>query len=140
MFCVVALSSGGVLELPWMLLDPRRPLSSTPELREEPVIPYMPELPTLPEAIINYNQTMFRVRGIHTSPSGLESTCLVFVYGLGQYTTYKCCLTKLLLCVMLGCMHLFAENFLRKIIVQVPHLSLYTRRGVIPPLSQTAHR
>lgn len=84
MFCVVALSSGGVLELPWMLLDPRRPLSSTPELREEPVIPYMPELPTLPEAIINYNQTMFRVRGIHTSPSGLESTCLVFVYGLGQ--------------------------------------------------------
>lgn len=99
MFCVVALSSGGVLELPWMLLDPRRPLSSTPELREEPVIPYMPELPTLPEAIINYNQTMFRVRGIHTSPSGLESTCLVFVYGLGQYTTYKCCLTKLLLCV-----------------------------------------
>jgi len=25
--------------------------------------------------------------GIHTSPSGLESTCLVFVHGLGEYIT-----------------------------------------------------
>ncbi|XP_054268217.1 ER membrane protein complex subunit 1 isoform X2 [Macrosteles quadrilineatus] len=84
---LMALNSGGVLELPWMLLDPRRPLASTPDLREEGVIPYMPELPTLPEAIINYNQTLLRVRGIHTSPSGLESTCLVFVYGLDMFYT-----------------------------------------------------
>lgn len=67
-----------------MFLDPRRPLASSPELREEGVIPYMPELPVPAEAIINYNQTMLRVQGIHTSPSGLESTCLVFVYGLGK--------------------------------------------------------
>lgn len=67
-----------------MFLDPRRPITVTSEMREEGVIPYMPELPIPSEAIINYNQTVQRVKGIHTTPSGLESTCLVFVYGLGM--------------------------------------------------------
>ncbi|XP_046688545.1 LOW QUALITY PROTEIN: ER membrane protein complex subunit 1-like, partial [Homalodisca vitripennis] len=85
---LVALDNGGVLELPWVLLDPRRPLAATPDLREEAVIPYVPELlPTLPEAIINYNQTLLRVSNSHTSPSGLESTCLVTVYGLDLFYT-----------------------------------------------------
>uniref|UniRef100_A0A1B6DQ56 ER membrane protein complex subunit 1 n=1 Tax=Clastoptera arizonana TaxID=38151 RepID=A0A1B6DQ56_9HEMI len=84
---LVALNNGGVLEVPWMFLDPRRSVTITPELREEGVIPYIPELPVPAEAIINYNQTMLRVRGIHTAPSGLESTCLVFVYGLDLFYT-----------------------------------------------------
>lgn len=70
------------MELPWILLDPRRPIN--PDMREEGVIPYMPELPIQMDAIVNYNQSVHRVTGIHTSPSGLESTCLVFVYGLGK--------------------------------------------------------
>ena len=45
----------------------------------------MPEIPVHMDAIINYNQSVSRVMGIHTSPSGLESTCLVFVHGLGKY-------------------------------------------------------
>lgn len=80
---IVALANGGVLELPWMMVDPRRPIN--PEVREEGVIPYMPEIPIQMDAIINYNQSVFRVSGIHSSPSGLESTCLVFVHGLGEY-------------------------------------------------------
>jgi hypothetical protein len=67
-----------------VFVDPRRPITVTPEMREEGVIPYMPELPMPSDAIINYNQTVQRVKGIHTSPSGLESTCLVFAYGLGM--------------------------------------------------------
>ncbi|XP_014216207.1 ER membrane protein complex subunit 1 isoform X2 [Copidosoma floridanum] len=82
---LVALANGGVLELPWILLDPRRPIN--PELREEGVIPYMPEIPIHMDSIINYNQSVYRVSGIHTSPSGLESTCLVFVYGLDLFYT-----------------------------------------------------
>lgn len=81
-FVTVSLANGGVLELPWMLVDPRRPVN--PEMREEGVIPYMPEIPIHMDGIINYNQSIFRVSGIHTSPSGLESTCLVFVHGLGE--------------------------------------------------------
>lgn len=79
----VALANGGVLELPWMLVDPRRPIS--PEMREEGVIPYMPEIPIQMDAIVNYNQSVARVSGIQTSPSGLESTCLIFVHGLGKF-------------------------------------------------------
>ncbi|KAG7213130.1 hypothetical protein KM043_002446 [Ampulex compressa] len=82
---IVALANGGILELPWMMIDPRRPIN--PEMREEGVIPYMPEIPIHMDAIINYNQSVFRVSGIHTSPSGLESTCLVFVHGLDLFYT-----------------------------------------------------
>nr|XP_018911918.1 PREDICTED: ER membrane protein complex subunit 1 isoform X1 [Bemisia tabaci] len=84
---LVALSSGGILEIPWPFLDPRRPPVATPEMREEGVIPYIPELPIPSEAIINYNQTSFRLRGIHTIPSGLESTSLVLAYGLDIFYT-----------------------------------------------------
>ncbi|XP_014469109.1 PREDICTED: ER membrane protein complex subunit 1 isoform X2 [Dinoponera quadriceps] len=82
---IVALANGGILELPWMMVDPRRPIN--PEMREEGVIPYMPEIPIHMDAIINYNQSVSRVLGIHTSPSGLESTCLVFVHGLDLFYT-----------------------------------------------------
>ena len=83
-FFLVALANGGILELPWVYADPRRPITVTPEMREEGVIPYMPELPIPLEAIINHNQTIANVREIHTSSSGLESTCLVFAFGLGE--------------------------------------------------------
>ncbi|KAG8036512.1 hypothetical protein G9C98_003834 [Cotesia typhae] len=82
---LVSLANGGILELPWMLVDPRRPIN--PELREEGVIPYMPEIPIHMDAIINYNQSVFRVSGIHTSPSGLESTSLVFAHGIDLFYT-----------------------------------------------------
>ncbi|XP_066599406.1 ER membrane protein complex subunit 1 isoform X2 [Prorops nasuta] len=82
---LVALANGGILELPWIMLDPRRPIN--PEVREEGVIPYMPEIPIHTESIVNYNQSLSRVSGIHTSPSGLESTCLVFVHGLDLFYT-----------------------------------------------------
>lgn len=49
------------------------------QFREENLIPYAPEMPIRTEWFINYNQTVSRVRGIYTAPSGLESTCLVRV-------------------------------------------------------------
>jgi len=53
--------------------------------REEGLVPYMPELPRPYDRIINYNQSVFNIRGIHTAPAGLESTSLVLCYGLGTY-------------------------------------------------------
>ncbi|KAL1121968.1 hypothetical protein AAG570_003376 [Ranatra chinensis] len=84
---LVGLGSGGVMEVPWALLDPRRPVVPTMEMREEGVIPYMPELALPHEAIITYNHTLPNIAGIVTSPAGLESTCLVFVYGLDLFYT-----------------------------------------------------
>ena len=59
--------------------------------REEGIIPYMPELPRSFEAIVNYNQSVFRLQGIHSHPAGLESTSLILAYGLGKTFFYRFC-------------------------------------------------
>uniref|UniRef100_A0A8C5E3L4 ER membrane protein complex subunit 1 n=1 Tax=Gouania willdenowi TaxID=441366 RepID=A0A8C5E3L4_GOUWI len=84
---LIGLPSGGILSLPKMFLDPRRPEIVSEQSREENLIPYAPELLIRTEWFINYNQSVSRVRGIHTAPSGLESTCLVVAYGLDIYQT-----------------------------------------------------
>uniref|UniRef100_A0A4W5P6Z2 ER membrane protein complex subunit 1 n=1 Tax=Hucho hucho TaxID=62062 RepID=A0A4W5P6Z2_9TELE len=86
-FLKVGLPSGAILSLPKMFLDPRRPEVVTEHSREENLIPYAPEMPIRTEWFINYNQTVLRVKGIYTAPSGLESTCLVVAYGLDIYQT-----------------------------------------------------
>lgn len=73
------------MELPRAFLDPRRPIKPTQEHAEEGLIPYMPELPVPSEKLINYNQSIHQVRGIQTAPTSLESTSLVFTYGLGKF-------------------------------------------------------
>uniref|UniRef100_A0A8D8KS46 ER membrane protein complex subunit 1 n=1 Tax=Culex pipiens TaxID=7175 RepID=A0A8D8KS46_CULPI len=84
---LIGLTTGAVAEMTWALLDPRRPVTSPEKAREEGIIPYMPELPLPHEIIVNYNQTVANMRGIHTAPSGLESSCLVFVHGLDIFVT-----------------------------------------------------
>lgn len=73
--------------MPWALLDPRRPIQLPNQPREEGVIPYIPEIPIPTENIINYNRSVAKIRGIFTTPSGLESTCLVVAYGLDMFVT-----------------------------------------------------
>ena len=51
------LSSGYVVAVPKMFLDPRREFKQTKLLQEEGVPPYMPELPIFPQAFVNYNKT-----------------------------------------------------------------------------------
>ncbi|XP_050312086.1 ER membrane protein complex subunit 1 [Anthonomus grandis grandis] len=84
-FLLMALSNGAVMEIPWLLLQPRFP--GMPCGPEESCIPYMPEIPVPPEAVINYNQTLERVRGIEVGPAKLESTCHVLVHGLDLFYT-----------------------------------------------------
>nr|XP_020754900.1 ER membrane protein complex subunit 1 isoform X5 [Odocoileus virginianus texanus] len=84
---LVGLPSGAILSLPKALLDPRRPETPTEQSREENLIPYSPDVQIHAERFINYNQTVSRMRGIYTAPSGLESTCLVVAYGLDIYQT-----------------------------------------------------
>ncbi|EDV92916.1 GH19025 [Drosophila grimshawi] len=84
---LIGTASGGIVEMPWHLLDPRRPISSSTQGREEGAIPYIPELPLPTENYINYNQTVARLRNIYTAPSGLESTCLVVATGLDLFVT-----------------------------------------------------
>lgn len=62
-------------------LDPRRPVTGGPQ--EEGLMPYIPELRIAPHDMITYNHTLPRVSAIYTAPTGLESACVVLVYGLG---------------------------------------------------------
>jgi hypothetical protein len=64
---IIAMPFGGVLEVSRRFVDARRPLELTPELREEMIIPYMPELHIASEDLINYNQTVYNIKGIKTS-------------------------------------------------------------------------
>uniref|UniRef100_A0A6B2E753 ER membrane protein complex subunit 1 n=1 Tax=Phlebotomus kandelakii TaxID=1109342 RepID=A0A6B2E753_9DIPT len=85
---LIGLSTGAIVEMPWALLDPRRPVTTMQnQAREEGVIPYIPELPLPSENVINYNQSVTCIRGIYTAPSGLESTCLVIAHGLDMFVT-----------------------------------------------------
>ncbi|CAG9858382.1 unnamed protein product [Phyllotreta striolata] len=84
-FVLIALSTGAVVEIPWLLLQPR--FNEIPCGPEESCIPYMPEIPLPSEAVINYNQTLNRVRGIEVAPARLESTSHVLVHGLDMFYT-----------------------------------------------------
>mgnify|MGYP001796540004 CR=1 FL=1 len=80
---IVARTVGGIVEVPKIILDPRRPQSPSPASREEGLMPYTPELPMSYDWTINYNQSVYRIKEIHTEATGLESTSLVLAYGLG---------------------------------------------------------
>ena len=84
-FCSWFINTFSIHQLSKYFLDPRRPVSQSAP-REEGLIPYMPELPLPPQEMINYNNSLPRVNAIFTAATGLESTCLVLVYGLGKKT------------------------------------------------------
>ncbi|ETN68661.1 g-patch domain protein [Necator americanus] len=84
---LLALPVGGIHEVTRKLLDATRPLELTQEMREEMMIPYMPEIPVATEDMVNYNQTVHGVRGIKTAASGLESTSLMLAYGKDIFFT-----------------------------------------------------
>uniref|UniRef100_A0A1I7TGB0 ER membrane protein complex subunit 1 n=1 Tax=Caenorhabditis tropicalis TaxID=1561998 RepID=A0A1I7TGB0_9PELO len=84
---LLAHPTGSIHEVSRRLLDANRPMELTQAMREEMMIGYMPEIAVATEEMINYNQTVHRVRGIKTSPSGLESTSLVLAYGTDLFFT-----------------------------------------------------
>jgi hypothetical protein len=78
---LLALPTGSLLSIPKRAIDARRPMDPV-RAQNEGVPPYRPILPIAPQMSLNYNQTLARVRSIAATPSGLESTCLVFVSGI----------------------------------------------------------
>lgn len=82
---LIALPSGAVVEVPWAVLEPR--YQTGPPTDEYAPIPYMPEVPLIPEATVNYNRSVARLRGICVAPARLESTALVLLHGLDLFYT-----------------------------------------------------
>jgi hypothetical protein len=81
--------SHSIIGLPRMLLEPRRPVGRDPtavEL-EEGLIKYVPAIELDPRMAITHSRDVIGVKEIITAPAILESTCLVFAYGVDIFGT-----------------------------------------------------
>ncbi|KAI8335748.1 hypothetical protein BC941DRAFT_377420 [Chlamydoabsidia padenii] len=82
-----ALPSHQILTVNKRLLDPRRPTNTpTKEDQEEQLIPYAP-IPEERKLFLTYNLEVIGIQHIISAPALLESTSLVYAYGLDTYYT-----------------------------------------------------
>jgi len=85
---IVANKNGQIQSFPRIILNPRRPKGKpTTEQQEEMLIPYDPLVPDDPRHVLSHEYEVANVRGIVTSPAILESTSIVFAYGLDLFGT-----------------------------------------------------
>lgn len=81
---LAALNTDQILAIPKSLLDPRRSTANEPSNldRAEGLIPYSADLVISPQQILTYNRTIPHLRSLSTSPALLESTSLLFSWGI----------------------------------------------------------
>ncbi|KAG1717496.1 hypothetical protein EDB19DRAFT_1814298 [Suillus lakei] len=85
---IVANRKNSIQSIPRRLLNPRRPKSKpTSEEQEEMLVQYDAVLPDDARLVLSHSYEVAKVRRIVTSPSLLESTSLVFAYGLDLFFT-----------------------------------------------------
>jgi len=85
----VANANGKIQSFSRRLLNPRRPVDRKPTSQEseEFLIQYDPLLPDDSRKVLSHNYDVAHARSIITAPALLESTSLVFVYGLDLFLT-----------------------------------------------------
>ncbi|XP_024314379.1 ER membrane protein complex subunit 1 isoform X2 [Brachypodium distachyon] len=76
-----------VLALDKRFLDPRRSLNPTQQEKEEGIIPLTDSLPIIPQSYVTHSLQVEALRGIVAIPAKLESTTLVFTYGVDLFYT-----------------------------------------------------
>ncbi|KAK0730012.1 hypothetical protein B0H67DRAFT_560492 [Lasiosphaeris hirsuta] len=81
--------SHGIASIPRMFLEPRRPVGRdpTPAEMEEGLMRYHPNIEIDPKSIITHERDVIGVEKIITSPTIVESTSLVFAYGIDVFGT-----------------------------------------------------
>jgi hypothetical protein len=81
--------SNSIIGIPRQLIDPRRPTGREPTKDEmmEGLMKYTPVLEFDPKWYLNHQREIYGVDTITTSPAVLESTSLVFAYGLDVFST-----------------------------------------------------
>ncbi|KAK4798368.1 hypothetical protein SAY86_030694 [Trapa natans] len=76
-----------VLALDKRYLDPRRSLNPSQAEKEEGVIPLTDSLPVIPQSYLTHALKVEGLRDVITVPAKLESTTLVFAYGVDLFFT-----------------------------------------------------
>ncbi|KAI0820139.1 DUF1620-domain-containing protein [Trametes gibbosa] len=85
---IVASENGQIQSFPRRFLDPRRPKQKpTAQEMEEWLVQYDPITPDDPKRVLSHNYEVAKTRRIVTSPALLESSSLVFAYGLDLFST-----------------------------------------------------
>jgi hypothetical protein len=83
------LPSHGIVGLPRHLLEPRRPVGRDPtsEEMEEGLVRYHPAIEIDPKMVVTHERDVIGIKKIVTSPVVVESTSLVFAYGVDVFGT-----------------------------------------------------
>ncbi|KAF4371448.1 hypothetical protein F8388_001976 [Cannabis sativa] len=76
-----------VLALDKRFLDPRRSANPSQAEREQGLVPLTDSLPINPQSYVTHSLKVEGLRGIVTVPARLESTTLVFAYGIDLFYT-----------------------------------------------------
>lgn len=81
--------SNSIVGIPRNVIDPHRPVGRDPTPAEvtEGLVKYSPVVDFDPKWYLNHKREVFGIVGLITSPSLLESTSLVFAYGLDLFGT-----------------------------------------------------
>jgi hypothetical protein len=75
--------------IPRTILDPRRPVGRDPTAaeQEEGLFRYQPVIDFDPKMILTHKREVIGVKDVITAPALLESTSLVFAYGVDVFGT-----------------------------------------------------
>ncbi|KAI1121224.1 hypothetical protein F5Y10DRAFT_256741 [Nemania abortiva] len=81
--------SHSIIGIPRTLLEPRRPVGRDPTAAEleEGLARYTPAIELDPRMTVTHSRDVLGVRDILAAPAVLESTCLVFAYGVDVFGT-----------------------------------------------------
>ncbi|EME84549.1 uncharacterized protein MYCFIDRAFT_163354 [Pseudocercospora fijiensis CIRAD86] len=85
----VLADSGSIVGIPYPVLDPRRPAGRDPTKDEqlEGLVRYTPTVEFDPKWYLNHKREVLGVKNVITSPALIESTSLVFAFGLDVFGT-----------------------------------------------------
>ena len=81
--------SHAIVGIPYGAVDPRRPVGRDPTKDEqmEGLVKYSPTIEFDPKWYLNHQREVVGIKDIVTSPASIESTSLVFAYGLDIFGT-----------------------------------------------------
>ncbi|CAK1365033.1 unnamed protein product [Cercospora beticola] len=85
----VLADSSSLVGIPYQVLDPRRPVDREPTKDEqmEGLVKYIPTIEFDPKWYLNHKRELLGITNVITSPALVESTSLIFAYGLDLFGT-----------------------------------------------------
>jgi len=85
----VLADANSIVGIPYAVLDPRRPANRDPTKEEqmEGLVKYAPTIEFDPKWYLNHRRELLGITEVITSPALIESTSIVFAYGLDIFGT-----------------------------------------------------